>query len=574
MRKHQNLATNEWKTYRPLVAAALAVGGTFQLLVPVLAAGTSAGQLINNQATATYQDDGGNTFDTISNTVTVTVAEIAGITNTPNGFNGTATDVLSGDSVDFDFLITNTGNDASDIFIPGSNNITTTGLSITSVQIIDPNGGFTTVTVPADGLTFGDADGSIAGGLLADASVIVRVTGTVTATAAGAPISVQLGNTGSNSAPNAPEPDSQNQPNDGTAPDVLNGLDEVRTVNVGAQAPAVSKEASATQQFLLGANSLALPIIRKTHDPVLDPLGTPTDLTDDLIPYNLELEVSGTSPNSLFTPEDLEGQDLTVTGIADDANLILISDAIPAGTSLITANGPNGEVAPAAPSNWTVVYTIDDLSIPADQATWTTTAPANGITRIGFVYDARPTTDGGNGPLANGDPAITGFTFQVKTDQLAAGTTNATIAGIAQVFGTNDDGAAGTSGTPVFDESGDANPSNLNDDGSIGPGDDADVNGEFGVADPAADGVDTGNDNSALNSPGGEANVVTLAAAGVILNGPASQPAALGDVFGTGADNNHDFQNASVSPTVDEAGAPVVPTPDNGVTYDPAPISL
>ncbi|NET33703.1 MAG: hypothetical protein F6K19_17040 [Cyanothece sp. SIO1E1] len=42
----------------------------------------------------------------------------------------------------------------------------------------------------------------------------------------------------------------------------------------------------------------------------------------------------------------------------------------------------------------------------------------------------------------------------------------------------------------------------------------------------------------------------------------------------TGADNNHDFQNASVSPTVDEAGAPVVPTPDNGVTYDPAPISF
>lgn len=49
------------------------------MVSPVLALGTTANTVIDNQATATYSD-GTNTIDAVSNIVSVTVAPIAGIT--------------------------------------------------------------------------------------------------------------------------------------------------------------------------------------------------------------------------------------------------------------------------------------------------------------------------------------------------------------------------------------------------------------------------------------------------------------------------------------------------------------
>ncbi|MFN9209155.1 MAG: hypothetical protein ACK6C8_19795, partial [Pseudanabaena sp.] len=92
---------------------------------------TPANTQILNRASGTYVDPNNPLIpiNATSNTVTVTVAEVAGITNVPAGIidvNGGS--VSLGDVVNFDFLVTNTGNAPSNIVFPAVANITTVGL--------------------------------------------------------------------------------------------------------------------------------------------------------------------------------------------------------------------------------------------------------------------------------------------------------------------------------------------------------------------------------------------------------------------------------------------------------------
>src|SRR5215210_7861103 len=76
---------------------------------PAQAQQTAGGTQINNQASASYSDGNGNNFNTVSNTVTVTVANVSGLTITPD--NGTNSTVVAGQqNVDYVFRVTNTGN--------------------------------------------------------------------------------------------------------------------------------------------------------------------------------------------------------------------------------------------------------------------------------------------------------------------------------------------------------------------------------------------------------------------------------------------------------------------------------
>lgn len=69
---------------------------------------TAASTQIDNQASATYSD-GTNSYSTVSNKVTVTVAKVAGLTITPDG--QTNSSVVPGQqNVAFTFRVTNTGN--------------------------------------------------------------------------------------------------------------------------------------------------------------------------------------------------------------------------------------------------------------------------------------------------------------------------------------------------------------------------------------------------------------------------------------------------------------------------------
>src|SRR5438093_4683840 len=89
------------------IALLLTLG--LQALAPsILAQSTPGGTVIVNRASATYSD-GTNSFTALSNTVTTTVANVAGISITPDA--GVNPAVVSGQSgVLFQFTLVNTGN--------------------------------------------------------------------------------------------------------------------------------------------------------------------------------------------------------------------------------------------------------------------------------------------------------------------------------------------------------------------------------------------------------------------------------------------------------------------------------
>src|SRR3977135_4569259 len=89
---------------RLLIALAIACA----LSTPATAQQTPGGTSITNQASASYSD-GTNTYDTVSNTVTVIVSKVAGLAITPDA--GSNPTVVAGQTaVLFNFTVTNTGN--------------------------------------------------------------------------------------------------------------------------------------------------------------------------------------------------------------------------------------------------------------------------------------------------------------------------------------------------------------------------------------------------------------------------------------------------------------------------------
>jgi hypothetical protein len=552
------------KYYPALIGAALIAASLFQFSRPVFSAGTAAGQKIRNTATGNYEDDAGNDYTIDSNTVEVTVAKVAGITNMPTGFTdgttgSTNNSVLTGDTVSFEFTITNVGNDISDIYIPDAANIKTKGLNTSSLVVtvtgINPVANPSFNPYPTDG---------IVKNVPINGKIIVKVTGTVNATPTANLIEVQLGDTGSNGAPGFPNDDTQNQFDDGGSiagypDDVKKAPNEVRTLNATPLTPGTvaltdeqQKEASAVKQVTLGSNPRAMVKIEKTSE-IDDTSAANTNpaLDDNVITYNLGVEVLSNSPSAQYTAGKLSGRDFgnRITGIAsaNASNLILVSDAIPKNTVL--QDVPTGSLA-----NWTPVYAVSangtepaydsTKNLAADQLQWTTTIPSDKttITRVGWVYDARATTStpAGKGPLDVGT-TIPGFKFNVVTTGLTS-STGGTISNLAQVFGATD-GATGAD-SKVFDESGDQDPSNFN---GPNPGPSETATGSTGIADPATHDVDTNNDNTATGSEGGEDNVVNIAKPGVLTNGPDGKPGATGKIFGIGPNNNHDFQNKGIA---------------------------
>src|ERR687884_356466 len=103
--------------------------------VTSLAQATSGGTQIQNRASATYSD-GTNSYSVNSNTVTVTVANVAGLTITPDG--GSVPTVVAGQTgVDFTFTVTNSGNFPTQVRFPaGGAAIFTSGpITVTGARI-------------------------------------------------------------------------------------------------------------------------------------------------------------------------------------------------------------------------------------------------------------------------------------------------------------------------------------------------------------------------------------------------------------------------------------------------------
>lgn len=527
-------------SYRSLVAATLVAGGIFHFVAPVLAEGTTAGTTISNTATATYEDPNapGTTINATSNTVTISVAEVSGITVTSSGTTlsttvGDPNRIDVGDTVNYAYTITNVGNDPTKFRIPNAASVTGPATAGTLQYSID--GGQTWTNFPGSEY--------ITNSIPAGGSVMVRVPVTITTGAtAGQVVAVKLGQTPG---------DDQNIPRttaDGgdvytvDNPDPATSPDPITREVAGAPINGV-REASATQQATVAAiiSNQALATVFLTNTGRSD-AGTPTVLTDDILTYSLGLRVESTDPTGTgVTPAPLSGAPISLDGAT--ATRILISDAIPAGTQLVAR--------PLTPPGWRVVYSTTPIGTNANSATWLTwndaAPPALGsVTRIGFVNDPAVLTSVAPGTT------VTGFSAQVRT--IGANASPFVVGNIAQLFGQT----AGTT-TLVYDESGDQQPSNYDPStGFVNVPTDGYIND---ANDLTATGSDTANNNTGTGA-GGEANVFTLTApiAASVLAGPNGQPAAVGPTS-----INDDFTNKSA--LVPAGTAP-------GATIDPASVSF
>lgn len=160
---------NRWTLLAALGVALLSAS-------PTLAVGTPAGTAITNQATVDYQDANGNALQALSNVVTTTVSQVAGVAVTPNG----AQSADPGDTVPYLHTVENTGNGSDTIDVTA---VSSQGWTV-SLYLDDGDGAFEPGTDDAV-LADSDADGTPDTGALAnDASVDVWVSVDVPAAAA------------------------------------------------------------------------------------------------------------------------------------------------------------------------------------------------------------------------------------------------------------------------------------------------------------------------------------------------------------------------------------------------------
>jgi hypothetical protein len=176
-----------WCSFVGALALICALSGIAMAQTPYTPGGTT----ISNIATSSYSD-GTNAYATTSNTVSVTVSNIAGLTITPDA-GSRATVVLDQTGVDFFFTVTNTGNFTNQVDFKASGaSIIKTGAATVTAAVIDVdksgtiNGGDTDIFANGSAVTSADVlqDGTL--------FVIVRVTvnsGAATAST----ISIQLG---------------------------------------------------------------------------------------------------------------------------------------------------------------------------------------------------------------------------------------------------------------------------------------------------------------------------------------------------------------------------------------------
>src|SRR6059058_4797568 len=121
-------------TVRVLIALAIVLALSAQST-----AQTPGGTTISNQASATYSD-GTNSFSTVSNTVTVTVSNVSGLTITPDA--GSNPSVVAGETgVVYNFTVTNTGNFSNHVrFLASGASVRVNGPGTITRAVIDVNG--------------------------------------------------------------------------------------------------------------------------------------------------------------------------------------------------------------------------------------------------------------------------------------------------------------------------------------------------------------------------------------------------------------------------------------------------
>jgi hypothetical protein len=204
-----NLRRSAAKRYRSLTTIGLLLSSSLLPLLPAQAVSPPPGTIIENQATATFTDAAdGSTGNILSDKVSVTVAEVAGISADNSGITGT---VYRTNTVFFDFIVRNEGNDPTKLFVPAKPSAATLdGVALPAgdigqLQVVEYSDGTTATPVTTGNLvntTTGASTSALtgvpnSGSVPAGGYIKVRVPVTVPFSAVtGKIVSITLGNTG------------------------------------------------------------------------------------------------------------------------------------------------------------------------------------------------------------------------------------------------------------------------------------------------------------------------------------------------------------------------------------------
>ena len=356
------------------VIAVLAIAA---FMTGLTVAQTPGGTVISNQASATYSD-GTNSYSTVSNTVTVTVSNVSGLTITPDA--GSNPSVVAGETgVVYNFTVTNTGNFSNQVrFLASGASVRVNGPGTITRAVIDVNGDGLIDAGDTDILTNGAAVDSANIAQIANIHVLVEVSVNAGATA-GQSVQVVLG-----------DATADNQPADSSA----NEVQTVSALSVNGLREAIGDiSAAVVNDGLLRLTLTAPP----------GPVNLGSDIT-----YTWQLANNGAR---------------TVSGVTLNAsNQVYIIAPIPART-VLTA----GQTFPAG-----TLYTTSALTTAPLAATWIGAAPPlNTVTRIAFPVGATLTAGSSSAPINMTVTVNTGINASIPIDEIgdafATNFVNATI---------------------------------------------------------------------------------------------------------------------------------------------------
>ncbi|MBV6626027.1 MAG: hypothetical protein KI793_24360 [Rivularia sp. (in: Bacteria)] len=378
-RKNKQSRRNN-RIYRSLLMTFVIAGSNLLSALPLLA--ETPGTVINNQATGSFTDPANNNNEVLieSNIVKVTIAEVAGITVTPDGteeapagVNGAGEFQGNGkinpeDVVYFQYKITNVGNDPTKFFIPGApSGVTNGALNGTgTIEVIgyDPDGNnqtsITPEAIPATGAETGTITGLPNNGSIAPGgSITIRVPIKVdTGLQDGDKVTVIMGDT----PPNDNSSDTQNQDysDNGNNGDIYT-VDNNGTENGDSDGDPVNgvREASANQDVTVtNANSISGTLYE--DDGGADTGNDTFDNGETKLPENITVNLyEDTNGNDVLDP----GENTPVQTVETDANGDYIFPDVADGDYIVKVDETDTDI----PEYYTP-GTVEDLPVTVNGA--------------------------------------------------------------------------------------------------------------------------------------------------------------------------------------------------------------